>query len=60
MRSVDQMLINLARGIYLTDEQFAEEIADRRQRLGIENGDTVVGCPLCGLDDPLGDNGAEQ
>ena len=60
MRSVDQMLINLARGIYLTDEQFAEEIADRRQKLGIETGDNVVGCPLCGLDDPLGDSGAEQ
>ena len=60
MRSVDQMLINLARGIYLTDEQFAEEIAGRRQRLGIETGDTVVGCPLCGLDDPLGNGAGEQ
>ena len=60
MRSVDQMLINLARGIYLTDEQFAEEIAGRRQRLGIKTGDTVVGCPLCGLDDPLGNEAGEQ
>ena len=60
MRSVDQMLINLARGIYLTDEQFAEEMAGRRQRLGIKTGDTVVGCPLCGLDDPLGHGAGEQ
>ena len=48
-RSVDQMFINLARGIYLTDEQFAEEIVARREKLGLEPGDMVVGCPLCGL-----------
>ena len=60
MRSVDQMLINLARGIYLTDEQFAAEIAGRRRRLGIETGDTVIGCPLCGLDAPLGDSAGGQ
>ena len=52
-RSVDQMFINLARGIYLTDEQFQAELAERRERLGIKVGDTVVGCPLCGLDDDL-------
>ena len=50
-RSVDQMFINLARGIYLTEEEFAEEIAVRREKLGIERGDLVVGCPLCGLFD---------
>ncbi len=50
-RSVDQMFINLARGIYLTEEQFGEEVAARRERLGLSQGDTVVGCPLCGLGD---------
>ena len=50
-RSVDQMFINLARGIYLTDEQFQEELAGRRERLGLSQGATVVGCPLCSLDD---------
>ena len=50
-RSVDQMFINLARGIYLTDEQFAAEMAARRDKLGIGRGDLVVGCPLCGLYD---------
>ena len=50
-RSVDQMFINLARGIYLTDEQFEEELAARREKLGLERGDMVVGCPLCGLFD---------
>ena len=50
-RSVDQMFINLARGIYLTDEQFEEELAARREKLGLERGDMVAGCPLCGLFD---------
>ena len=50
-RSVDQMFINLARGIYLTDEEFAAEIAARRDKLSIGPGDLVVGCPLCGLYD---------
>jgi hypothetical protein len=50
-RSVDQMFINLGRGIYLTDEQFEEELAVRREKLGLERGDTVAGCPLCGLFD---------
>jgi hypothetical protein len=51
-RSVDQMFINLARGIYLTDEQFEEELAARREKLGLKRGDTLIGCPLCGLFDP--------
>ena len=50
-RSVDQMFINLARGIYLTDEQFEEEVAARREKLGLERGDMIAGCPLCGLFD---------
>ncbi|MCY4601370.1 MAG: hypothetical protein OXF27_15800 [Acidobacteria bacterium] len=59
MRSVDQMLINLARGIYLTDEQFTEELAGRRERLRIKTGDTVVGCPTCGLAPPNGSAGEQ-
>ena len=50
-RSVDQMFISLSRGIYLTEEQFREELAARRERLGLSKGDTVIGCPLCGLSD---------
>ena len=61
MRSVDQMLINLARGVYLTDEQFAEELAGRREKLGIDGGgDSVVGCPLCGLDAPPTEAAGDQ
>ena len=59
MRSVDQMLINLARGIYLTEEQFTEELAGRRERLRIKTGDTVVGCPTCGLAPPNGSAGEQ-
>ena len=47
-RSVDQMFINLMRGVYLTEEQFQTEIEERRQVLALADGDTVVGCPLCG------------
>ncbi len=47
-RSVDQMFINLMRGVYLTEEQFQTEIEERRQVLELADGDTVVGCPLCG------------
>ena len=48
-RSVDQMFINLMRGIYLTDEEFAQELAERREALDLQIGDTVIGCPLCGI-----------
>ena len=44
------MFINLMRGIYLTDEEFAEELVQRREALGLEPGDTVIGCPLCGAE----------
>ena len=48
-RSVDQMFINLMRGIYLTDEEFAQDLAARRESLDLQDGDTVIGCPLCGV-----------
>jgi hypothetical protein len=42
------MMINLMQGIALTDEQFEGELAKRRQKLGLKDGQTVIGCPLCG------------
>ena len=54
-RSVDQMFINLARGIYLNDEEFAQEMAARRELLGTGRGDLLAGCPLCGLFDETPD-----
>ena len=47
-RSVDQMFINLMRGVYLTDEEFAAEMAKRRANLGLADGEVAIGCPLCG------------
>ena len=47
-RSIDQMLINIAQGVHLTDEQFAEEMAQRRKTLDLTHGQYVQGCPLCG------------
>jgi len=47
-RSVDNMMINLMQAITLTDDQFQAEIEKRRQRLGLKDGQTVLGCPLCG------------
>ncbi len=49
-RSVDQMFINLMRGVYLTDEEFRAEVESRRARLDLEEGEVAVGCPLCGVE----------
>jgi mono/diheme cytochrome c family protein len=46
-RSIDQMLINLTQGVYLTEEQFAQELAERRQVLNLQPGEYVLGCPGC-------------
>jgi hypothetical protein len=48
-RSIDQMLISLSQGVYLTDEQFAEEVAQRREVLDVSAGQYVLGCPTCGM-----------
>ena len=47
-RSIDQMMISLAQGSYLTEEQFAEELAQRREDLNLTAGQYVLGCPTCG------------
>lgn len=45
------MAILIAPALALTDEQFAEEIATRRARLGLAAGESVLGCPLCGFEE---------
>ena len=47
-RSIDNMLINLAQGVALSDEQYAAELEQRRRDLDLAPGDYVVGCPGCG------------
>jgi hypothetical protein len=51
-RSVDNMVINLMEVIYLNDEQFQAELAARREKLNLKEGQTMIGCPLCGAPAP--------
>ena len=46
-RSVANMFIDLGMGVALTDEQFQEEMAKRREKLKLTQNDVVIGCPLC-------------
>lgn len=46
-RSVANMFIDLGMRLAMTQEQFEEEMALRRQRLNLGPNDHVIGCPLC-------------
>ncbi len=46
-RSVANMFIDLGMSLALNDEQFQQEMADRRENLDLGINDHVVGCPLC-------------
>jgi hypothetical protein len=47
-RSIDNMMINIGQVIVLSDEQFQREMAQRREKLRLTEGQTILGCPLCG------------
>ena len=47
-RSVTNMFIDLGMRVKMTDEQFHEEMENRRQVLNLSPNDHVIGCPLCG------------
>ena len=49
-RSIDNMMNHLGEVVHLTDEQFRQEMAERREALGLRRGQAVVGCPLCGAE----------
>ena len=49
-RSVSNMFIDLGEAYELTDEQFEQAIAQRRERLQLTKNDHVIGCPLCGVE----------
>jgi hypothetical protein len=49
-RSIDNMAILIAPAIALSDEEFEQEMAIRRERLKLAKGAAAPGCPLCGLD----------
>ena len=46
-RSVSNMFLELGEHVELTDEQFQQEMAARREALDLGPNDHVVGCPLC-------------
>jgi len=46
-RSVANMFIDLGMKLALSDEQFVEAMAERRENLNLGVNDHVVGCPLC-------------
>ena len=46
-RSVANMFIDLGMRVRMTDEQFVEEMAERRERFSMAKNDHVIGCPLC-------------
>jgi hypothetical protein len=47
-RSIENMMVNIGQGLALTDEEFDHEMADRRKALHLKEGESVLGCPLCG------------
>ena len=51
-RSVSNMFIDLGLAYELTDEQFEQEMAERRARLQLTRNDHVIGCPLCQVEFP--------
>ncbi|MEX2469510.1 MAG: cytochrome c [Pseudohongiellaceae bacterium] len=46
-RSVTNMFIDLGIMLKLSDEEFVEEMAKRREVLDLDVNDHVIGCPLC-------------
>jgi hypothetical protein len=61
-RTIDNMLLLISPAIVLSDEEFRQEIATRRKRLNLAEGETVLGCPLCGFSQlpPLGERRSES
>jgi hypothetical protein len=46
-RSIANMFIDLGMGVSMTDEQFQDEMAKRREKLRLTRNDVQIGCPLC-------------
>ena len=51
-RSVANMFIDLGNGVSMTDAQFQEAMAERREMLNLARNDHVIGCPLCSVIPP--------
>jgi hypothetical protein len=59
-RSVANMFIDLGNRVALTDEQFADEMAKRREKLHLTRNDVVIGCPLCAIVPPPATKATQQ
>ena len=51
-RSIANMFIDLGQIMPLTDAEFQAEMAKRREKLGPNRPDVIVGCPLCNVVPP--------
>jgi hypothetical protein len=51
-RSIANMFIDLGQSISLTEEQFQEEMARRREKRKMKKNDVFIDCPLCGVPPP--------
>ncbi len=51
-RSIANMFIDLGQSVPLTDDQFQQEMAERRRKLGPNRPDVIIGCPLCNVIPP--------
>jgi mono/diheme cytochrome c family protein len=49
-RSIDNMNILIMQAVTLTDAQFQQEVAARRETLNLQPGEDAPGCPLCSFD----------
>jgi len=58
-RSIDNMMINIGQTMSLTDEEFQQEMAARREKLQLKDGQRVPGCPLCGYSKPVTTTGGQ-
>jgi hypothetical protein len=46
------MFIDLGQSVSLTDEQFQQEMAKRRENRKMKKNDFFIDCPLCGVPPP--------
>jgi hypothetical protein len=51
-RSIDNMMNNLGEVVLMSDQEFKQAMAERRAKLHLSEGRTIIGCPLCGVVKP--------
>jgi len=59
-RSIANMFIDLGQSVPLTDDEFQQEMAERRKKLGPSRPDVIIGCPLCNIIPPPAKPTAQQ